>query len=1042
MIPLRVLMLGALLLPAGPLLGDASLPSLPLSYNNTIAIALPLSDIQIDGDLADWPNDLPIYKLRERDYGSSPVDDNGAWLDTSTDCSPHFRVGYNLQDQSIYVAIETRDDTLFEEDASVVYLHTTSNLEQEPVRFGREYHDEEPDLSNLGFIDKLFFRQQSLAERGVRSAVGRIGDITVYEWAFKLPPSDLQHIAANSHTQFRFDVGLLDKDNNDGDDEFRLSWSPNPDKDEKSALLGCLTFATERSQLVQVQGTLAGEDATPLPGMKIRVEHTQGSWIDEIATDAEGRFSTWALPGDLQITVKGLAAADTVHLATRPGDQPEVQLTAPHFNAEIRPVLISTYEPGTDPPFLLEGARFRIGDDPSWSAADFDDSDWEVFTVGQLRFDVPDNSLVIWIRQRLIADRGISNHPLVVKPYKFRATSVTYFLNGSQLLNYYPLHPREADARTTITLGHMEPDLLVSRYAFNSSAYFSDWKPDYNFVISEANASVQNAIEYSQISISNLSMFIGMPLMLCALHLLTYWFYRNQKEHLYYAVFTASIAGATIFRMGREHFDWPGPVSGICTLLSFLLLQWALMRFVSTLFKQKDTRLYKVYQGSACTISAVIINVLGTDLLARYNLFNLADPEFGERFEFYFAALLPFTLLLGLSVWFARKNRWSDRSRLRNWSAGIVLVPTFAGLIDNDLFLLIPLTLLMVFLIGGFAALQCIYRALRARIPGSATIAAGTSMYVIFVIGAAIHHETFGTSPLPPFEFFSVGFFSIILAISVHLARVVGKTGRSLEEQLIQVETLSQTNLEQERRLRQRMEEELEEAYQLQLSMLPNHIPEHPSVEIDWSMKTATEVGGDYYDYRIAADDRLSLILGDATGHGMQAGTLVTATKSLFQSLKKEENLADTVSKMSQNLKSMNLNRLGMALTLIELDGRQLRYCAAGIPPILIYRAQQNKVEEGQTGGLPLGLTTRGSYQQSEVSLDPGDAVLLMSDGLPERTNKAEEEFGYQRVQELFFEVARETPTEICRRMAAGGDEWAAGKEQDDDVSFVALRVR
>ena len=108
----------------------------------------------------------------------------------------------------------------------------------------------------------------------------------------------------------------------------------------------------------------------------------------------------------------------------------------------------------------------------------------------------------------------------------------------------------------------------------------------------------------------------------------------------------------------------------------------------------------------------------------------------------------------------------------------------------------------------------------------------------------------------------------------------------------------------------------------------------------------------------------------------------------------------------------------------------------------MIYRAQKHAIKEGQTGGLPLGLTTRGSYQQTEMSLDPGDAVLLMSDGLPERTNEAEEEFGYQRVQELFLEVARETPTEICRRMAAGGDEWAAGKEQDDDVSFVALRVR
>jgi serine phosphatase RsbU (regulator of sigma subunit) len=238
------------------------------------------------------------------------------------------------------------------------------------------------------------------------------------------------------------------------------------------------------------------------------------------------------------------------------------------------------------------------------------------------------------------------------------------------------------------------------------------------------------------------------------------------------------------------------------------------------------------------------------------------------------------------------------------------------------------------------------------------------------------------------------------------------------------------------------MEDELEEAHQLQISMLPDNVPEHPSAEVNWSMKTATEVGGDYYDYRITDDDRLTLILGDATGHGMQAGTLVTATKSLFQSLTTEGNLADTVSKMSVNLKSMNLHRLGMALTLVELDGRRLRYCAAGIPPILIYRAQEDTVEEGETGGLPLGLTTRGNYHQTELTLESGDALLLMSDGLAERTNEAEEEFGYQRVQDLFHEVATDTPAEICRKMAAGGDAWAAGKEQDDDVSFLAVRLR
>ena len=106
------------------------------------------------------------------------------------------------------------------------------------------------------------------------------------------------------------------------------------------------------------------------------------------------------------------------------------------------------------------------------------------------------------------------------------------------------------------------------------------------------------------------------------------------------------------------------------------------------------------------------------------------------------------------------------------------------------------------------------------------------------------------------------------------------------------------------------------------------------------------------------------------------------------------------------------------------------------------FKLLENVVASLETGGLPLGLTTRGNYHQTELTLESGDALLLMSDGLAERTNEAEEEFGYQRVQDLFHEVATDTPAEICRKMAAGGDAWAAGKEQDDDVSFLAVRIR
>ncbi len=75
---------------------------------------------------------------------------------------------------------------------------------------------------------------------------------------------------------------------------------------------------------------------------------------------------------------------------------------------------------------------------------------------------------------------------------------------------------------------------------------------------------------------------------------------------------------------------------------------------------------------------------------------------------------------------------------------------------------------------------------------------------------------------------------------------------------------------------------ELEEARNLQLSLLPGQLPQLPNLEIAVYMKTATEVGGDYYDFKVAADGTLNIALGDATGHGMQAGTMVTLMKGLF----------------------------------------------------------------------------------------------------------------------------------------------------------------
>jgi serine phosphatase RsbU (regulator of sigma subunit) len=141
------------------------------------------------------------------------------------------------------------------------------------------------------------------------------------------------------------------------------------------------------------------------------------------------------------------------------------------------------------------------------------------------------------------------------------------------------------------------------------------------------------------------------------------------------------------------------------------------------------------------------------------------------------------------------------------------------------------------------------------------------------------------------------------------------------------------------------MEQELEAARQLQLSMLPQGKPELLDMDIAWEMSTATQVGGDYYDYTLSADSTLTLTLGDATGHGMQAGMLVTASKSLFQTLSENLNIVETFTTMSRSLNTMNLKRIGMAMNMIKIKDHTMQVSSAGIPPILLYRAATQVIE-------------------------------------------------------------------------------------------------
>ncbi|HZS09472.1 MAG TPA: SpoIIE family protein phosphatase [Blastocatellia bacterium] len=275
------------------------------------------------------------------------------------------------------------------------------------------------------------------------------------------------------------------------------------------------------------------------------------------------------------------------------------------------------------------------------------------------------------------------------------------------------------------------------------------------------------------------------------------------------------------------------------------------------------------------------------------------------------------------------------------------------------------------------------------------------------------------------------------------LMSVAGQTAFAIEntrliERMIE-DARRRQELEAENEQRAR---ELEEARQLQLSMLPRSVPQLPHLDIAAYMKTAAEVGGDYYDFHLADDRRLTIAVGDATGHGLKAGTVVTATKGLFNELACEPDLTEIFRRSSRALRRMNLRGLYMAMALLRVEDHRLTVSAAGMPAILIHRARGGAVEEILLRGMPLGSVRDYEWRQQTVELLPGDVVMAMSDGFTERFNERREMYDEERARALLAEVAGQSPQEIISHFVRAGEEWAGCRPQDDDVTFVVLKVK
>ncbi|MEJ2085982.1 MAG: PP2C family protein-serine/threonine phosphatase [Acidobacteriota bacterium] len=295
----------------------------------------------------------------------------------------------------------------------------------------------------------------------------------------------------------------------------------------------------------------------------------------------------------------------------------------------------------------------------------------------------------------------------------------------------------------------------------------------------------------------------------------------------------------------------------------------------------------------------------------------------------------------------------------------------------------------------------------------------------------------------------------LALSFSIYLTRQIARTNRQLETKLHEVESLTAQTIEHERRAAREEAErrlleadnarktaELEEARQLQLAMLPASLPELTHFDLAVHMSTAHEVGGDYYDFDTNGSDACTVVVGDATGHGLHAGMVVGVAKSLFQSWCREADLGQLLEQIGEGLNSMHRRQASMAMILLRLVSGRVRFASAGMPPLLIWRKSHRRIEEVMAPNVPLGTLSDIEFPENEIELSPGDSILVMTDGLVEITDPGGDPLGYDRAAQLFSQVAHLDPEPAIQALLALAGEYHEGTPLQDDLTLVMLKAR
>ncbi len=263
------------------------------------------------------------------------------------------------------------------------------------------------------------------------------------------------------------------------------------------------------------------------------------------------------------------------------------------------------------------------------------------------------------------------------------------------------------------------------------------------------------------------------------------------------------------------------------------------------------------------------------------------------------------------------------------------------------------------------------------------------------------------------------------------LATLAAEAGVAIENARLYRQTLEKA----------RLDDELRVASQIQQALLPPPYKSGPFFEVVATAISCREIGGDFFDYLDLPDGRFGFALGDVAGKGTPAALLTAVLQGIFSGHASViQNPGDMMARANRGLLSRAVEaRFATAFFgMLGTDGR-LAYCNAGHNPPFVF-SSTNGVRRLETGGIVLGLFANTSYEHEVVQLEPGDTVVVFSDGVSEAVDPVGEEFGDDRIREAVEPVLSQPPSSVLDALLARVKQFAGRAPQNDDITAMVLR--